>query len=54
MDVAALLLELYGRIPPLVKQAVEGLDADQLTPAPAPGGLSPSTSARCTEVASRP
>lgn len=37
MDVAPLLLELYGRIPPLARQAVEGLDAGQLTAAPAPG-----------------
>jgi len=26
MDVAPLLLELYGRIPPLARQAVDGLD----------------------------
>ena len=31
MDVAALLLELYGRIPPLAGDAVAGLDVDQLT-----------------------
>jgi hypothetical protein len=31
MDVAALLLELYGRVPPLARDAVDGLDADQLT-----------------------
>ncbi len=37
MDVAGLLLELYGRIPPLVRGAVEGLDAAQLTTSPAPG-----------------
>ena len=37
MDVAALLLELYGRIPPLAQQAVAGLDCDQLTEQPAPG-----------------
>ena len=30
MDVASLLLELYGRIPPLAGQAVDGLDAAQL------------------------
>jgi uncharacterized damage-inducible protein DinB len=37
MDVSSLLLELYGRIPPLAREAVEGLDLDQLTEAPAPG-----------------
>jgi hypothetical protein len=37
VDVAALALELYGRIPPLARRAVEGLDADGLTWAPAPG-----------------
>ena len=37
MDVASLLLELYGRIPPLARQAVEGLDLPRLTRAPAPG-----------------
>ncbi len=31
-----LLLEIYGRIPPLAQGAVEGLDTDQLTWAPAP------------------
>lgn len=36
MDVAGLLLELYGRIPPLARHAVEGLDRDQLTWSPAP------------------
>jgi len=30
VDVAPLLLELFGRVPPLVRAAVEGLDADQL------------------------
>ena len=40
MDVAALLLELYGRIPPLVRQAVDGLDAKRLTEIPAPGANS--------------
>ena len=34
VDVAELLLELYGRIPPLARDAVEGLDADQLTERP--------------------
>ncbi len=37
MDVASLLLELYGRIPPLAREAVAGLDAEQLAQAPAPG-----------------
>jgi hypothetical protein len=36
MDIAALLLELYGRIPPLAAAAVEGLDADELRRAPEP------------------
>ena len=40
MDVAALLLELYGRIPPLARDAVEGLDADQLTERPSAGANS--------------
>ncbi|MET0628350.1 MAG: DinB family protein [Acidimicrobiia bacterium] len=31
MDATALLVELYGRIPPLVSGAVDGLDADALT-----------------------
>ena len=35
MDVAALLLELYGRIPPLARQVVDGLDVDRLGDAPA-------------------
>ena len=30
MDVAGLLLELYGRIPPLAHQAVDGLSLDEL------------------------
>ena len=37
MDVAALLLELYGRIPPLAHQAVEGADLAALLKPPAPG-----------------
>jgi hypothetical protein len=37
MDVASLLLELYGRIPPLARHAVEGVDVDRLTESPAPG-----------------
>lgn len=37
MDVAGLLLEMYGRIPPLARYAVEGADLDTLVTAPAPG-----------------
>jgi len=37
MNTAELLLELYGRVPPLVRDAVEGLDADELRWQPAPG-----------------
>jgi hypothetical protein len=36
MDHADLLVELYGRIPPLVREAVEGLDSDQLLWRPTP------------------
>lgn len=36
MDVAPLLLELYGRIPPLAHAAVDGLDVDQLLHRPGP------------------
>ena len=36
MDVAALLLELYGRTLPLAEEAVAGLDADQLAEPPGP------------------
>jgi DinB superfamily len=37
MDVGPLLLDLYGRIPPLADEAVQGLSAEQLCRAPAPG-----------------
>ncbi len=37
MDVAALLLEFYGRIPPLARDAVDGLDLATLTKSPSPG-----------------
>jgi hypothetical protein len=37
MDIAAVLIELYGRIPPLAASATSGLDTDQLTTAPEPG-----------------
>jgi hypothetical protein len=36
MDVADLYLELYGRIPPLVHDAVDGLDREHLVQRPAP------------------
>src|SRR5947207_15879546 len=35
MDVSALLIELYDRIPSLARQAVDGLDPQQLTERPA-------------------
>lgn len=37
MDVSALLVELYGRIPPLARAAVDGLDPAHLTEAPGAG-----------------
>jgi hypothetical protein len=37
MDIPALLDEIYGRIPPLARNAVDGLDAETLVAAPAPG-----------------
>jgi hypothetical protein len=37
MDVAAVYLELYGRIPPLVRAATEDLDRSALRERPAPG-----------------
>jgi len=37
MDVSSLLLELYGRIPPLAQQAIDGVDLAGLTEPPAPG-----------------
>jgi hypothetical protein len=36
MDVSELLLELYGRVPPLARGAVEGLDVHDLTWRPGP------------------
>jgi hypothetical protein len=36
VDVGALLLELYGRIPPLAEHAVAGLALDRLTEQPSP------------------
>ena len=37
MDTASLLLELYGRIPPLAARAVNGLNEEELCRAPEPG-----------------
>jgi len=37
VDVADVYLDLYGRIPPLARGAVEGLEPEQLTAAPGPG-----------------
>ena len=37
MNVSGLLLEIYGRIPPLAHDAVEGLGPAQLAETPAPG-----------------
>ena len=37
MDSRAVFLDLFGRIPPLVEQAVTGLDTETLTTPPAPG-----------------
>ncbi len=37
MDTASLLLELYGRVPPLAAAAVENLDQEELCRAPGPG-----------------
>jgi hypothetical protein len=37
MDTSAVFLELYDRIPPLVEEAVTGLDAEVLATPPAPG-----------------
>jgi uncharacterized damage-inducible protein DinB len=36
MDVSGLLLELYGRVPPLARDAVDGLTVDDLVRAPGP------------------
>jgi hypothetical protein len=36
MDVAAMLLDLYGRVPPLIADVVDGLDAEQLSWRPGP------------------
>lgn len=37
MDVSGLLLELYGRVPPLAREAVDGLTPDQLVATVVPG-----------------
>jgi Protein of unknown function (DUF664) len=37
VEISTLLLELYGRIPPLVRHAVDGVDPDRLIKPPAPG-----------------
>lgn len=37
MDVASLLVELYGRIPPLARQAVGGIDPARLIESPSAG-----------------
>ena len=37
MQISDTFLELFGRIPPLVREAVEGLDQNQLLARPAPG-----------------
>jgi hypothetical protein len=40
MDIVALLKDLYGRVPPLAADAVEGLDTEQLSWCPSPGSNS--------------
>ena len=37
MDVASLLVELYGRIPPLAHSVVDGIDLPTLAESPSPG-----------------
>src|SRR5712692_2171349 len=37
VDIATLLLELYGRIPPLAVSVVDGVDLEKLIEPPAPG-----------------
>jgi Protein of unknown function (DUF664) len=37
MDVSSVLLELYGRIPPLARHAIDGLGLEQLTEPPSAG-----------------
>jgi hypothetical protein len=38
VDVAALLAEIYDRIPPLARQAVDGVPPERLTERPGPAG----------------
>ncbi|MET0146669.1 MAG: DUF664 domain-containing protein [Ilumatobacteraceae bacterium] len=40
MDIAELLVEMYGRVPEEIHGAVDGLSADELTARPAPGANS--------------
>jgi hypothetical protein len=40
MDVSELLLDIYGRIPPLAREVVDGLDTEQLLTQPG-GGANP-------------
>jgi hypothetical protein len=40
MDLSDLLLEFYGRVPPIVSDAVDGLGTDQLTWSPEPAANS--------------
>jgi hypothetical protein len=40
MDIAGLLLDIYGRVLPLAQDAVDGLDAGELATQPAPGANS--------------
>jgi hypothetical protein len=40
MDVSALLLEMYGRIPELARRAVSGVGVDRLVEPPSPGANS--------------
>jgi DinB superfamily len=37
MDISALLLEIYGRIPPLAREAVDGVAPNRLVESPSPG-----------------
>jgi uncharacterized damage-inducible protein DinB len=40
VDTSALLIELYGRVSPLAREAASGLEADDLTQRPAPNANS--------------
>jgi hypothetical protein len=37
VDVAPLFLDLYGRVPPIAREVVDGLTLDELTRSPQPG-----------------